>query len=154
MGRAIATKYVLEMGGFVNHAATPSSWKGRIPTVSQLQRLVLAEVVSTMPGFVNEHIGYRFGIQIPSFARIRRNVPGGEIMVEWKAAMFQSLPDPNDYPEVETQANFWFSERQHLETTLGAGGEAEWNRRKEAHQAYTQQLRAEFKASERMKAVR
>jgi hypothetical protein len=134
MGRTITPKYVLEMGGFTNHATTPSAWKGRIPTVAELQRLVMAEVVSTMPGFINETIGLTYGIQIPSFARIRENVPGGRVMVEWKAAMFTVLPDAADYPEVETMANFWFTTRQYLENTMGVeAGEREWNRRQSAY---------------------
>jgi hypothetical protein len=79
---------------------TPSAWKGRIPTVAALERHVMAGVVPNMPGFAKRNIGRPFGIQIPSYARIRENKSGDRVMAEWKAPMFQVLPDPDDCPEV------------------------------------------------------
>jgi len=100
MGRTNTPKYVLDMTGFINHGRTPTVWKGRIPTVAQLERVVMAECVSTMPGFVNQHIGNAFGIQFASYACVRENKRDGKVLVEWKATMFQVFPEPKDYPEV------------------------------------------------------
>ena len=100
MGNITTPRYRLEVGGYINCTEMPSAWKGRLPTVAALERHVMAGVVSTMPGFVNEHSGKVYGIQIPSYARVRENKRGGRVMVEWKAPMFTVLPDPADYPEV------------------------------------------------------
>jgi len=94
-GRSTTPKYVLQMPGM-----TDSAWSGRLPTESQLERRVMEYVVSTMPGFANEHIGRAHGISIPSYARVRVNKPNGPVMAEWRAPSFMVLPDPRDYPRV------------------------------------------------------
>lgn len=99
MSRTITPKYTVQMQGM-----TVAAWHGRLPNVSQLEKFVMEYVVSTMPGFCNEHIGLAHGISIPSFAQIRRN--GGEwILVEWCAPMFMVLPDPANYPNVAKKVN-------------------------------------------------
>lgn len=99
MGKTITPKYALYMTG-TSYYMTPSAWKGRVPSPEKLEQEVMGYVVSTMPGFANEHIGEKFGIQIPSYACVKQNKPGGLILVEWRAPMFQVLPDPKDYPKV------------------------------------------------------
>ena len=138
MSKTKIPKYSLEIGGFVNCAATPSAWHGKIPTVAAFERYVMEGVVMTMPGFINEQIGYTFGIQIPSYARIRRNVPGGKVMVEWKAPMFTVLPDPKDFPELMTMEKFWADEKEHLERTKQTG---EYDRRRAAYEAKIEALK-------------
>jgi hypothetical protein len=100
MGRIVTSKYVLVMKGFAGCGVTDSCWSGRVPTLAKLERHVMAYVVSTMPGFANEPIGYKYGISTPSYACIRENRAGGRVMVEWKAPMFLVLPEPANYPEV------------------------------------------------------
>jgi len=99
MSKSITPKYVLEMSGTSYHQ-TPSAWKGRVPTRSGLERYVMAFVVSTYKGYCNEQIGETFGIEIPSRAVVRENFHGGRILIEWKAPMFQVLPNAADFPEV------------------------------------------------------
>ena len=103
MGRITTPKYILRMSGFRNSTHTPSAWKGKLPTVQQLEQIVMEYVVSTMPGYCNEHIGKAYGIEIPSRATVCRNVQladESQAMVEWKAPAFLTLPDPKDYPNV------------------------------------------------------
>ena len=100
MGRSYTTKYALEMTGFVGMAATPQCWKGKLPTVAQLEKLTMEYVVSTMPGYVNEDVGKAFGIQIPSLVRIVLNDGSRRTMVEWRAPKFLALPNPANYPAV------------------------------------------------------
>lgn len=99
MGKTITPKYTLHMT-FQGYYDTPSAWKGRVPSPARLKQVVMEHVVSTLPGYVNEHIGEKFGIQIPSYACVKENWAGGRVLVEWKAPMFQVLPDPKDYPKV------------------------------------------------------
>ncbi|CAM6053498.1 unnamed protein product [Sphagnum tenellum] len=99
MGRIITSKYVMQMQGF-NYYITPSAYHGKVPSAKKFERMVMGYVVSTMPGFVNEDIGKRYGISIPSYACIRENRLGGLVKVEYLAPMFQVLPDPKDYPEI------------------------------------------------------
>jgi len=102
MGRSTTPKYAVQMTGHHGYGTTPFGWKGRLPKVADLEKFVMAMVVSTYPGFVNEHIGNQFGISMPSKAIIRENVSGGRgrIMVEWNAPTFMVLPDAADYPAV------------------------------------------------------
>lgn len=99
MGKTITPKHVVQMNGTgcLGHIWR---WKGRSPTIARLQRFVMEYVVSTMPGFCNEHIGRTHGITIPSYACVRVNCQGGAVLVEWKAPMFMLLPDPQDFPQV------------------------------------------------------
>lgn len=77
---------------------SPSIWVGRIPTVARLERFVMEYVISTMPGYANEHIGQAFGIQVPMYACVREN--GGPVLVEWRAPLFIVLPNPADFPDL------------------------------------------------------
>ena len=138
MGKHTTPRYSLEIGGFLNHAVTASAWQGKIPTIAALERYVMAGVVMTMPGFINETIGYTFGIQIPSYARIRQNKPGGRVMVEWKAPMFMALPDPKDFPELMTMDKFWADAKEHLERT---GQDGAYDRRRAAYEAKIEALK-------------
>ena len=124
----------------MNHIETPSGWKGRIPTVAQLERFVMAGVVATMPGYHNEPIGYRYGVQVPSYARIRENKPGGRVMVEWKAPTFMCLPNPADFPEVCSMDKFWADTETYLNNT-GSDG-TELARRKAHYSAYLDTMKA------------
>ena len=104
MGKSITPKYVLQMEG-----STDMCWDAKwakanlgsiLPTVKQLEEFVMAYVVSTYPGFINEHIGRAFGITVPSYARIKMN---GELygsIIEWRAPAFLVMPNAEDYPNV------------------------------------------------------
>ena len=99
MSRTHTPKYVIDVQGFGTMA-----WKGRVPTVEDLQKFVMGLVVSTMLGFCNEHIGKAHGISIPGYAEIYRN---GEHtadwpmpLVQWHAPKFMIMPDPKDFPNV------------------------------------------------------
>lgn len=75
--------------------------RNKLPkTVEQFERWVMAGVVSTYPGYINKHIGFAFGIKTPSRVTIRVNHVTGETIMDWKAPMFQVLPDAADYPNV------------------------------------------------------
>jgi hypothetical protein len=80
------------------------AWKGRVPTVEGLQKFVMEMVVSTMPGFCNEHIGNKHGLTIPGHAEIYYNGAQNALwptpLVAWRAPMFMVLPNPNDFPKV------------------------------------------------------
>jgi hypothetical protein len=106
MSKVTTPKYVLEMSGFINHVQTSVAWKGRVPSVAKLEQIVMEHVVATYPGYANEHLGKAYGIQIPSYVRVRENFPGGRVMVEWKAPMFMVLPNAEDYPAVAKAVNF------------------------------------------------
>jgi hypothetical protein len=99
MSRTRTPKYVVEVQGFGTMA-----WKGRVPTVEGLQKFVMEQVVSTMPGFCNEHIGLAHGISIPGYAEVylngEQNAAWPKPLVAWRAPMFMVLPDPKDYPNV------------------------------------------------------
>ena len=132
MGRIITPKYILEIGGFTRRNESASAWKGRVPTVARLEHFVMAGVVSTMPGFMNETVGYACGVEIPSYARIRENKTGGAVMVEWKAAAFTVLPDPKDFPELMTMEKFWADQKEYLERTNQTG---QYEKRRAAYDA-------------------
>jgi hypothetical protein len=99
MSRTRTPKYVVEVQGFGVMA-----WKGRIPTVEGLQKFVMEMVVSTMPGFCNEHIGAKHGLTIPGHAEVylngEQNAMWPKPLVAWKAPMFMTLPNPADFPNV------------------------------------------------------
>ena len=108
MSKSTTSKYALDMQGM-----TSTCWDAKwaktkygkvLPTVAQLESFVMEYVVSTYPGYVNDHIGKAYGLKIPSFARIRMN-GGNEVKVEWKAPMFMVLPNAADYPAV-AKVNF------------------------------------------------
>jgi hypothetical protein len=100
MGRTVTPKYVVELGGFLRLNPFQSAWKGRVPSIAQLERHVMAYVVSTYAGYCNERTGQAYGVTIPSYAVVRENKPQGRALVEWRAPMFQVLPNAADYPDV------------------------------------------------------
>jgi hypothetical protein len=104
MGRTYTPKYAVDLGGI---GTLTMAWHGRLPTVQELEQYVMEYVVSTYPGFCNEHIGRASNIRIPTFARVYRNqkrtsvyLSVSEILVEWLCPQFMILPKPKDYPKV------------------------------------------------------
>jgi hypothetical protein len=99
MSRSYTSKYVIEIQGFGTRA-----WKGPIPTVDDLQKVVMEMVVSTMPGFCNEKIGKKHGLLIPGYAEIYLNGTQDALLPEpvvaWRASAFMVMPDPKDFPNV------------------------------------------------------
>ena len=98
-----ASKYTVQ--GWDGNGLTPEAYNCRkrntLPkTQEEFERWIMAGVVSTYPGYVNEHIGFAFGIKIPSRVTIRVNHVSGATIMDWKAPMFQVLPDAADYPNV------------------------------------------------------
>jgi len=99
MGQVITPKYAIEFFGFQGFRQTPMGQRRRL-TVAQLEQMVMEQVVSTYPGFVNEHLGKAYGIQIPSRVVLRENKAGGRVISEWKAPTFMVLPEAANYPKV------------------------------------------------------
>ena len=60
--------------------------RNKLPkTEAEFERWIMAGVVSTYPGYVNEQNGERNGIKIPSRVTIRVNHVTGETIMDWKA---------------------------------------------------------------------
>jgi len=135
MGKSLTPKYVLQMEG-----STDMCWDTKwakanlgsiLPTVKQLEEFVMAYVVSTYPGYVNEHLGQAFGITIPSYARIKMNGELWNAIIEWRAPNFMVLPDAADYPNVARSPKPRFQsaikESLHEDRLAIAAGELQCN---------------------------
>lgn len=88
MGRTLTPKYALDADG-----CTGMVWDTKRhgkPTAAKLEEWVMAYAKSLEAGGCNAHISQALGhIPYPRWARARLNYPGGAVVAEWKAAMFQ-----------------------------------------------------------------
>jgi hypothetical protein len=106
MGRSRTCKYkVEEIYGRGTNLAPAVYGADKLP--KDIERHVMCNVVSTMPGFINEAVGYQFGITIPALVRYTAQLgpKAGEVVREWKCPAFMVLPDPANYPEVAKHPN-------------------------------------------------
>lgn len=88
MGRSYTPKYTVDIPGFL--CMTWDTKRHGKPTAAKLEKWVMAYAKSLEVGGVNAHVSQRLGyVPYPSRATVRLNVPGGAIVAEWKAAMFQ-----------------------------------------------------------------
>ncbi len=136
MGKTVTPKYVIEMDG-----CSIGTWKGRIPTLAQLEKHVMEYVVSTMPGLINEVIGYTNGIRVPRYARVRENRLGGAVKREWTAGRFQVIPAPADYTGVMRMEAFWTDQKAYLERTGQTGGIGPWEMRRAEYENRIDELK-------------
>ena len=106
MGRSRTCKYKVEEI-FGRGAGIAPMVYGADVLPANLERHVMAGVVATMPGFINEAVGYQFGITIPAIVRYTAQLgpKAGQVVAEWKCPSFMMLPNPEDYPEVVKHPN-------------------------------------------------
>jgi hypothetical protein len=106
MGRSRTCKYKVEEIYGRGAGRAPAVY-GADKLPKDIERHVMCHVVSTMPGFINEEVGYRFGITIPALVRFTAQTGNraGEVVREWKCPSFMVLPDPANYPEVAKHPN-------------------------------------------------
>jgi hypothetical protein len=88
MGRSYTPKYAIQLDTQASMA-----WDVKAhgtPNAANLQRYVMAYAKSLEVGGVNAHISQALGyVPYPRRAVIRYNKPGGAVVAEWRAAMFQ-----------------------------------------------------------------
>lgn len=88
MSRTITPRYALDVDGL--SCATWNSKQNGKPTAANLEKWVMAYAKSLEIGGCNEHISKSLGhIPYPRRAVVRENKPGGAVVAEWKAGMFQ-----------------------------------------------------------------
>lgn len=104
MGRSKVCKYKVEE--FHGRFTTPVVY-GVDVLPKDINRHVACMVVATMPGYINESIGYDDGIKFPNLVRYtaQTGANAGNVVMTWKMPSFLLLPDPNDYPEVAKHPN-------------------------------------------------
>jgi len=101
MGRSRVCKYRVDMIFGRGTRMAPATF-GANELPKDIERHVMAGVVATMPGFINEQIGAAFGITIPARVTFtaQTGAKAGKVVREWTCPPFMVLPDANDYPEV------------------------------------------------------
>lgn len=90
MGRSYTPRYSLTIDGNASACMAWDSKRNGKPSAANLEKWVMAYAKSLELGGANEHISKAEGfIPYPRRAEVRVNKPGGAIVAEWKAALFQ-----------------------------------------------------------------